>query len=165
MHNLIEKDGIKSMSDIGAGIGQYGACIRSKFPSLTFHSYDGAANVEAYTSGLVNYVDFTLPLHLPRTDWILSLEVGEHIPSKFEGMFIRNLHAHNCKGIILSWATFIQVGGTGHINLHDNDHIKTSFTNLGYYHDDALQAQFRNATPNIFFEWTLMIFRRVNPVC
>ena len=37
------------------------------------------------------------------SDWVLSLEVGEHVPSRYEDMYLRNLHAHNCKGIILSW--------------------------------------------------------------
>jgi hypothetical protein len=42
----------------------------------------------------------TLPLALPITDWVLSLEVGEHVPSASEGMLIRNIHRHNCKGVI-----------------------------------------------------------------
>jgi hypothetical protein len=87
---------------------------------VKFYSYNGAANVEAHTSKLVRYVDFTLPLNLPRTNWVISFEVGEHVPSMYEGMFVRNLHAHNCRGIVVSWATFRQKGGTSHINLHDN---------------------------------------------
>lgn len=163
LKEMIVEEQITTMSDLGAGLGQYGGCVSSSVQQ--FYSYDGAANVEAHTQQLVKYVDFTLPLHLPTTDWAIPFEVGEHVPSKYEGMFVRNLHATNCRGIVLSWATFKQRGGTSHINLHDNDHLKQSFAELGYVHDDAMQERFRKATPGVFFETSLMVFRRKVAVC
>ena len=47
---------------------------------------------------------------------MLSLEVGEHVPSQHEAVLIRNLHALNCRGIILSWASLWQ-SGHGHVRL------------------------------------------------
>ena len=39
--------------------------------------------MEEYTNGFVRYVDLT-SLHLGVSEWVLSLEVGEHVPSEFE---------------------------------------------------------------------------------
>lgn len=56
-----------------------------------------------YTQGFVEYFDLSMPLELPKADWVLSLEVGEHVPSNYEqAMLIRNLHHHNRKGVSLS---------------------------------------------------------------
>jgi tryptophanyl-tRNA synthetase len=63
----------------------------------------GAGNIEEFTNGFLKFFDLTIPLSLPRKDWVFSLEVGEHIPHQFEGMVLRNFHAHNCKGIVMSW--------------------------------------------------------------
>ncbi len=49
-------------------------------------SYDGAGNVHEYTKGFVNYFDLTLPLELHKAVWMVSLEVGEHIPNEDEEM-------------------------------------------------------------------------------
>jgi len=166
LSDLLTTRTASSVSDFGAGVGQYGACLLSANHNLTVHSYDGAANVESHTQGLVQYVDFTLPLHLPVTDWVISFEVGEHVPSKFEGMFLRNLHAHNCQGIVLSWATFAQRGGTSHINLHRNQHLEGIFDDLGYVLDKEWQEKFRNATTtSSFFRGSLMVFKRRHAVC
>ena len=56
--------------------------------------------------------------------------MGEHVASADEATVIRNLHAHNCRGIILSWAVLGQKG-PGHINNHDNAYLMRVFTQLG----------------------------------
>ena len=50
-----------------------------------------------------------------RADWVLSLEVGEHVPPAHEMMYLRNLHAHACQGLVLSWA-YLGKYGVGHVN-------------------------------------------------
>ena len=65
-------------------MGSMAAKLREMFPELVYAAYDGAGNVEEYTNGFVRYVDLTLPLHLGVSEWVLSLEVGEHVPSEFE---------------------------------------------------------------------------------
>ena len=47
--------------------------------------------------------------------------MGEHVSGNYEGMVIRNLHHHNCKGVILSWAVLGQ-GGHSHVNNNSNDY-------------------------------------------
>jgi hypothetical protein len=55
-------------------------CVRS--PSST-------GNIVEFTQQLVHYVDLTLDLSFPPADWVLSLEVGEHIPHQHEEAFVR----------------------------------------------------------------------------
>eukprot|EP00585_Thalassiosira_rotula_P008075 CAMPEP_0196139394 /NCGR_PEP_ID=MMETSP0910-20130528/6686_1 /TAXON_ID=49265 /ORGANISM="Thalassiosira rotula, Strain GSO102" /LENGTH=331 /DNA_ID=CAMNT_0041400111 /DNA_START=135 /DNA_END=1127 /DNA_ORIENTATION=- len=145
---FIDKEKISSINDFGAGVGQYKHAILSERPGITWNSYDGAGNVHEYTQGFVDYVDLTLPLELPRSDWVLSLEVGEHVGSDYEAMLIRNLHHHNCKGIILSWGIVGQNGGHSHVNNHSNNYIISVFEELGYIEDLDLKKKLRNPDDN-----------------
>jgi len=129
----------QSINDFGAGVGQYGHALRAVNNSIDWQGYDGAGNVEMYTKGFVRFFDLTLPLSLPRADWMLSLEVGEHMPSTWEMMYFRNLHAHQCRGIIGSWAKLGQVG-TGHVNNHAREYIMSRFAQLGYTSHAELQG-------------------------
>ena len=67
-------------------------------------------------------------------DWVLSLEVGEHIPAKYFDTFIKNLCKHSKEGIILSWAIKDQ-DGLGHVNCRPNEYIKSILSPLGYVND------------------------------
>jgi len=157
---FIDKETILSINDFGAGVGQYKHAILSERPRISWNSYDGAGNVHEYTQGFVDYVDLTLPLELPRSDWVLSLEVGEHIGSDYEAMLIRNLHHHNCKGIILSWGIVGQ-GGHSHVNNHSNSYIISVFEELGYIEDLDLKTKLRNPDDNYpWFVQSTMVFRR-----
>jgi len=129
-----------SVNDFGAGVGQYGHELQRD--GCRWHGYDGAGDVEEYTNGFVRYVDLTMPLALPRTDWVVSLEVGEHVPRVHEMALIRNLHAHNRCGVLLSWACCH--GGHQHVNLHSNRHIIDIFERLGYTYDIQRSEAMRN---------------------
>ena len=53
----------------------------------------------------VKFLDLTLPQYwLPRYDWVLSLEVLEHIPSDFETTVLDNIDRAAGHGVVLSWA-------------------------------------------------------------
>jgi hypothetical protein len=155
-----------SLIDFGAGVGQYGHALLAKDSNHRYMGYDGAGDVEKYTHSFVSFFDFTIPLSLPRADWLLCLEVGEHIPHEEEGKMIRNLHAHNKKGIILSWGVLGQ-DGHHHINNHSKEYLIKIFTQLGYFHDEMMSDAFSTAAPgktyNNYWPWfrkSLMIFRR-----
>jgi hypothetical protein len=157
---FIREEDIRSISDFGAGIGQYKAAILERYPQITYHAYDGAGNINSYTQGFVSFFDLTLSLDLPIDDWIVCFAVGEHVPSKFEGMVIRNLHRHNRKGIILLWDV-LGTGGTMHINNHSNDYIKFIFKRLGYSIDEIWTKKFRDIELN--YDWFIrgtIVFRK-----
>ena len=158
--DLFRGENVESVNDFGAGIGQYKSSITKQLPNLRYDAYDGAGNGEEYTKGMIKYVDLTVPLNLPVADWVISLEVGEHIPNKFEGMFIRNLHRHNRKGVILSWAVPGQ-GGHEHVNNHSNDYVTSLFESLGYRLDSELTHQMRKSRHNHpWFAKSVYVFRK-----
>lgn len=157
-----------SLNDFGAGVGEYGHALFSVEPGLRWFGYDGAGNVEAWTDGFVSWFDLTMPLSLPRTDWVMSLEVGEHIPSSSEHMVLRNIHAHNCRGIILSWASLNQIG-FDHINNHRNEYVINQVTQLGYVYNQTLSSKFRHGQPvpgMKTYRWLrkVMVFNRIQPL-
>ena len=148
-----------SVADFGAGIGQLGHHLRCMDPKHRYRGYDGAGNVEQITAGFVKFFDLTINLSLPRADFVVSTEVGEHVPNGHEQTLIRNLHAHNCKGVILSWARLGQYG-RGHINNHSRRYISHIFDRLGYYVDRFYTNIIRNGVPGRNYPNTYDWFRR-----
>ena len=171
-----------TLIDFGAGVGQYGHALLSQEPQLNYRGYDGAGGVETFTRGFLRYVDLTVQLSLPRADWVLSLEVGEHLNRSTEQAFVHNLHAHNCKGVLLSWA-MLGMQGHGHINNHSPQYVRSLFLDLGYRFSRPITISMRkglgleqklphiqlNATPfanrNFWFRReSTMAFERIVPL-
>ena len=77
-----------------------------------YDAYDGAPFSEKTSEGRVQYLDLTLPQYgLPLYDWVMSLEVAEHIPKEYESIYLDNIVRHAKEGVILSWAK----PGTSHL--------------------------------------------------
>ena len=175
--SMTMQENVRSISDFGAGLGQTGACVfqqrKKKYStdknkdgsSLVFRNYDAIGDIKEYTGGFVQYADFSTPLALPKSDWIISMNTGQWIRPSNEGIFLRNLHAHNCKGIILTWASLTMVGKKYHVNLHSEDYIIKLFTDLGYVHDTSLEGSFRRRAQLESNTETTFVFRRSEPAC
>ena len=111
---------INSLVDFGCGMGNYVKTFRQK--NINAIGYDGNPNTPELTNNLCNVLDLSIPKIFDEPfDWVMSLEVGEHLPPQFEDIFINNLHNNNKYGIILSWAINGQ-GGHGHVNEKNNDY-------------------------------------------
>ena len=78
-----------SLADIGAGVGQFCSSLLASDRNRGCASYDGAGNVHEITQGFVQWMDLTTPLALPKAEWVLNVEVGEHVPNHLEPMLIR----------------------------------------------------------------------------
>tara|TARA_B110000046_G_scaffold161381_1_gene175074 strand:- start:182 stop:1141 length:960 start_codon:yes stop_codon:yes gene_type:complete len=137
-----------SLLDLGAGVGQLGHALLARDLRYRYMGYDGAGDVEAFTRGFIRYVDLSLQLSLRRADWVASLAVGEHVPSSNELAVVRNLHAHNCRGIILNWGS-IALPGHGHINCHSKQYLLEVFIGLGYRVDHELTMALRQGNPRL----------------
>ena len=85
--------------------------------------------------------------------------MGEHLPQRHEASFIENLHRHNVRGMVLSWAIRGQ-GGTGHVNEQDNDYVKAQVCAKGYVNDVGAERELREAALFPYFKQTVMVFRR-----
>ena len=88
-----------------------------------------------------------------------ALQVGEHVPKAFEAAFVENLHRHNARGVVLSWAVVGQ-GGTGHVNEQSNEYVKAAVCAKGYVNDVEAEEALRKAARFPFFKKTLMVFRQ-----
>ncbi len=114
-----------SVVDFGCANGAYVRAFSAA--GLRCDGYDGNPLTERMTDGGRSALDLSLPVELETTyDWVLSLEVGEHIPSEFEDSFLGNIDRHNRKGVILSWASLARVD----MDISTNEATTTSSRDL-----------------------------------
>ena len=150
--------------DIGCGDGFYTNYLMENSNYTACLGVDGNPNTEEIAGKYTFVADLTERQNMTRADWVLSLEVGEHIPAEYEEIFLYNLDRHNKQGIVLSWAIRGQ-GGDGHVNCQDNHEIIEKITLLGYTYDEDSTQILRNSAavypkPCYWFRNTLMVFRR-----
>ncbi|CAE7258339.1 unnamed protein product [Symbiodinium pilosum] len=155
--------------DLGCGCGQY----LKVFDSLGFLSRGVDLNpyADELSSGLCTLGDITAPLeHQEPSDWILSLEVAEHVPAIFEGAFLENVNRHALQGVVMSWAARTQLD-RGHVNMRDPDEVQTIFARLGFGYDEAASSMLRASAARTtsfgaccgHFAYNLHVFQRVSP--
>jgi len=149
------------LNEFGAGVGAYGHALHVRDRRVRYQGYDGSGNVAMVTSGFVKWFDMTLPLDVPKAEWAMCLEAGEHIPHTYEHIVLRNLHTHNCRGIVLSWAVPRQPGH-GHINMHTNAFLVATLLELGYYHNATATVEMRRDRHMRakWFRKSIMVFER-----
>ena len=153
-----KSENIKSVADFGCGMGTYVKKLQENNINAT--GFDGNPNTPQLTNNICSVLDLSLPIQFNEVfDWVMSLEVGEHLPPQFEDVYINNLHNNNKYGIILSWALKGQ-GGDGHVNEQNNEYVKTKMYNLGYVNDIDCEYKIRNASTIWWFKNTLMVFRK-----
>jgi hypothetical protein len=122
----------KRVASFGDGPGLYKKYLDATNLLEVYDAYDGAPFAENTTEGRVKFLDLSVPQYgLPVYDWIISLEVAEHIPAKYEKIFLSNLVRHSRKGIILSWAVPGQ-GGHFHVNNRALSFVVDSMKTLGF---------------------------------
>lgn len=144
--------------DFGCGQGDYLKVFKAH--GIACQGFDGNPNTYVITQGLGSVLDLSVPVKLNYlADWVLSLEVGEHLPKQYETIFLENIHRHNKKGVVLSWAIKGQ-GGDGHFNEQDNDYIKARMADYGYTNDLAAEVSLRAQAILPWFKNTIMVFRK-----
>ena len=148
-----------SLFDLGAGSGQYKHFMRNHSASIDYRACDGALNVDVFTAGVVDWCDLTKPIRAGPSDWVVSLEVGEHLPAALSEQYLKNLHRLNTKGIILSWAVVGQPG-KGHVNCLPNEEVIRRVTSMGYVHDRNASDAGRRVATYDWFKNTFMVFRK-----
>lgn len=155
---FFNKEKAESVVDFGCGTGDYVHTLLRN--GIFAKGYDGNPDTLKLSRGVAEVADLSQPLSLAKKyDWVLSLEVGEHIPKEFEKTFVENLHRHNIKGIVMSWA-FKGQYGAGHVNEQDNDYIKKLFSTYGYVNDIAAEKELRSKSKVFWFKNTIMVFRK-----
>lgn len=156
---FLKHNKVVSVYDFGCGHGQYTKNILNS--GINCIGYDGNPNTPELTNGTCGVLDLSKKFELDKKqEYVLCLEVGEHIPEQFESTLIDNIHRHNTRGIILSWAVIGQ-GGDGHVNCKNNNYIKNIFENLGYANDleDEYFLRLNSSLP--WFKNTIMVFKKI----
>ena len=126
----------------------------------SYTAYDGAPFCETTTDGWVTFLDLTAPqFGIPCYDWIISLEVGEHIPKQFENIFVDNLVRHAREGIILSWAKIGQ-GGHSHINNKAEKDVIEMMSKRGFTINRAEDEHLRKISSASWLKGNIRVYRR-----
>jgi len=152
--NLIK---CNNVLDLGCGPGHYTKYFLDN--NIECEGWDGNPNTPIISKGLCKVADLTKINKFDNKDWVLSLEVGEHIPKEYETTFIQNLISNSKKGIILSWAIPGQPGD-GHVNCQSNEYVIDIMRSYNYILDTHSTIQLREAAELWWFKNTLMVFRK-----
>jgi hypothetical protein len=156
---LFVREQAATVVDLGCGTGSYVQQFRKA--GLAASGFDGNPATPHLSKGTCAVLDLSVVAEVSVPyDWVLSLEVGEHLPKQHEAAFMENLHRHNSRGMVLSWAVKGQ-GGTGHVNEQDNGYIKEQICAKGYVNDVEAEEALRAASKFKYFRNTVMVFRRV----
>lgn len=145
----------KSIVDIGCGNGGYTKNFIDN--GLMCTGYDGSPLTPEITGGLCSVKDFSQPVDIGKFELVLSLEVGEHIPERYEQVFIDNLCKTAKKFICLSWGVVGQ-GGLGHVNCRNNDYVIAQMAKRGFIFDIDRSEALRSVSTFPWFKNTVMVF-------
>jgi SAM-dependent methyltransferase len=145
-----------SVIDLGCGTGYYTKLLNDN--GIPCIGYDGNPYTKA--NGWGEVADFSRPQYLGEYDYVLSLEVGEHIPKEFEVIYFQNLARHSKLGIVLSWAIEGQAGD-GHVNCRNNDYVIGKLKFIGYKFDKQSSDKLRLLATLRHFKNTLMVFQKI----
>ena len=145
-----------SIVDFGCGNADY---IKTLLTSgFKCEAYDGNPNTPIMTGGIGKVLDLTHKFDLGKTfDYVISLEVAEHIPKEYEEIYIDNLIRHTDSYLIISWAVKGQ-GGDGHVNEQDEEYVLNLFKKKNMIYNKEVSDAFRNVATLGWFKETIFVF-------
>ena len=125
-----------------------------------YDAYDGAPFIETETNGSVKFLDLTIPQYgLPIYDWVICLEVAEHIPKEYEDTFLSNLVRHTKSGVILSWAVPGQHGHY-HVNNKALSVVIKTLRKIGFDRNEKMSKFLQIQASNGRFKSNLNVYYR-----
>lgn len=126
--------------DFGAGGGHYCEFL-NRTGEYCCSAYDGSPVAARHTGGAVQTQRLDEPFTLLRSfDWVLCLEVAEHIPRDAEKALLRNLRHHARKGLVLSWSTD---SSSAHPNARPWADVREAVESVGFVLDVEASAHMR----------------------
>jgi SAM-dependent methyltransferase len=151
------QNSIKTIIDIGCGNGAYTInFLQNGFDCVGF---DGSPLTPELTNNVCQIKDFSEYVDVGKYDLVFCLEVGEHIPAKYEQIFIDNICRAAKDYIILSWGIVGQ-GGTGHVNCRNNDYIINEMLKRGFNFNLNDSNYLRKNSNFSYFKNTIMAFNK-----
>ena len=105
-----------SVADVGCGIGEYCKTL-TKYGWDNMVGFEGTKNISSISVfDNIKEVDLTKIHYLGIFDFVLCIEVGEHIPSDYECTFLNNICDMVDNTLLMSWANVGQYSASGHVN-------------------------------------------------
>eukprot|EP00928_Gymnodinium_smaydae_P055539 TRINITY_DN39052_c0_g1_i1.p1 TRINITY_DN39052_c0_g1~~TRINITY_DN39052_c0_g1_i1.p1 ORF type:complete len:458 (-),score=106.59 TRINITY_DN39052_c0_g1_i1:161-1534(-) len=147
-----------TLGDFGAGGGQYSAWLNETGLVQAF-AFDGTKRVTEITGGSVNEINLIEETHLWRTfDWVMCLEVGEHIPSQYSKTLLQNLKRHAVNGLVMSWSDDWE--GIGHVNcMPQEQFIAMVERETGFQYDPEATKAVKESCEIDYIARTVAVFR------
>lgn len=144
--------------DFGCGDGYYLEYLsKQRFKYLI-----GVDGIKSTNHKWIMQADLSVAHSYPWRGYVISLEVGEHIPVEFEQVFIGNLCRHCTSRMVISWALPGQ-RGLGHINCRPNDYVIGEIEKRGFKFNkhvtDFLRSDIEMHVS--YFKSTLMVFDKI----
>ena len=151
----------KTVGSFGDGPGLYKKHLLELKEVASYDAYDGAPYCHETSHGRVVFLDLTVPQYdIPLYDWILSLEVAEHIPRAYESVYLSNLFRHAREGIVLSWAVPGQ-GGLSHVNNRPLEYVNGIMTRNGFEMDVNSSQKLQKASTYSWLKQNIFVYRRL----
>ena len=95
------------------------------------------------------------------SDWVLCLEVGEHVPERHQDMLLNNVSTMARKGVVISWAQPGQPG-VGHVNCREPEWVVAQMAARGWKEAPDLSARLRKAATLPWFQRNTLVFVKKN---
>jgi hypothetical protein len=149
------------VADLGCGDGRYCAIFKA-FGWPVVHGYEGTLNISKL--GVYDDIMF-LNLTKKRVigidyDLVICLEVGEHIPPKYEQTVLDNIAEFTSRYLVLSWAVPGQYSASGHVNCQPNDYIIQQMANRNIKFSDKTTYKLREHSEFKWFKKGVMAFKK-----
>lgn len=145
-------------ADLGCGLGHY-CKLFAEHGWEVIDGYEGTKDLGEYKVWPWIYrFDLTKPIEFVPYDFVLCLEVGEHIPEKHEQVLLDNICRAAKKDIVLSWAIPGQYSASGHVNCRPNDYVINELAKRGFVLDNNMTKNLREASSFKWFKNTIMVF-------
>jgi 2-polyprenyl-3-methyl-5-hydroxy-6-metoxy-1,4-benzoquinol methylase len=147
-----------TMGDFGAGGGHYSKWLNETGLIQAF-AFDGTHMAAELTDGLVQEVNLVEEMRLWRTfDWVLCLEVGEHVPKQYSKTLLQNLRRHAAQGLIMSWSDDWE--GIGHVNcLPREEFVALVQAETGFVLDEEATKRVKASCEIDYIARTIAVFR------
>eukprot|EP00927_Polykrikos_kofoidii_P023844 TRINITY_DN21823_c0_g1_i1.p1 TRINITY_DN21823_c0_g1~~TRINITY_DN21823_c0_g1_i1.p1 ORF type:complete len:493 (-),score=68.78 TRINITY_DN21823_c0_g1_i1:71-1525(-) len=157
---FLRRQKARTIGDFGCGMGLYVRDLRAA--GFRAGGFDGNPSTLKLTDGRCHQADLSHTQDFGVCwDWILSLEVAEHIPPEFEGNFIGNLARHARVGLVLSWGN---QAGEGHVNLHTRSEVERLFRERGFRSVETDGEVLRRAASLPWLQSTVLVLEREPPL-
>lgn len=161
---LIEFFKGKRVASFGDGPGQYKKILDESGQLIAYDAFDGAPYSEQLSEGRVKFLDLTLPqFGLPVYDYIISLEVAEHIPKEYEAVYVDNIIRHAKEGIVLSWAWPGQEGHS-HVNGKSFEDVKRLMDEKGFFHNVKASDFLKRSSSLVWLKKSTNVYQRKQEV-